>query len=93
MNDPLLPHEILDEEPEPESAPFATRLPAAVSDGVLCSEQCPFLRRTFDGDPMCGVFGDEPLHPSFEAETLDSDRPRAERCDHCLVAQDIWEPR
>jgi hypothetical protein len=94
VTEPATIAEILDDEPV-EPAPCAVRLELAVADPrwtALCSESCPHLRRTDDGDPRCRVWDDEPLHPSFEAEPI-TDTPRAERCTPCLVAEDTWGPR
>lgn len=93
----MLPHELLAEDPAPDSAPCAVRLPRAEVDQAwqhLCAESCPHLRRTHEGDPMCTALDSawgapEPLHPSFDAEPIDG-TPRAERCAPCLVAEELW---
>lgn len=94
MNEPLLPHEILDAEPI-DPPVYAMKLAPAVADSewsAICSESCPHLRRTEDGDPRCVVWDDEPLTPSFEVEPI-TPTPRAERCVSCFVAEDIWGHR
>lgn len=87
----LLPHEMLDAEPR-DPVPCAARLLPAVTEGYLCSESCPHLRRTHDGDPQCDAFDSEPMHPSFEAEPI-ATTPRAERCAACVIAEELFDVR
>jgi hypothetical protein len=91
--EPATAAEILDDEPREPVAYAITLAPATVDVkwSGICSESCEHLKRYHFGALRCTAF-DEELHPSFEAEPV-TEKPRAERCINCLVAEDLFGTR